>query len=81
MILECEIKTGGKWTIVGINDALRSFKGETMRCPACNGLVHAHKKYINGTPAHFEHKYAHKGCQLIPSSFNGHQSVHPAALK
>jgi len=81
MILECEIKSAGRWTTIGLDEALGSSKGEPMRCPSCNGIVYAHKKYSNGTPAHFEHKSAHAGCPLIPSSFNGHLSLHPDALK
>lgn len=40
---ECEIKIGGRWTVVDIDDALRSYRDEIKRCPECHGRVRAHK--------------------------------------
>jgi hypothetical protein len=81
MILECEIRLGGKWETADIDDALSSHAGSEMRCIECHGPLCAHKKYSNGTPAHFEHLKAHSGCSKIASSFAPPKSLHPDALK
>jgi hypothetical protein len=80
MIKECEIKTGTVWHAVSVEEAL-SFGAEDMRCIECHGRVCAHKEYINGVAAHFEHIRAHPGCSQIPTSFSGVKSRHPEAIK
>jgi hypothetical protein len=80
MMLECEIRAGARWDIVDISEAL-SLKDIQMRCVECRGPVCAHKKYSNGTPAHFEHLSTHEGCSQIEATFSGHKFFHPDALK
>jgi hypothetical protein len=80
MMLECQIRDGGQWETVDIEEALSAFKGKQMRCTECKGPVCAHKPYSNGTPAHFEHISAHIGCSQIPSNYCGIKSSHPGAL-
>jgi hypothetical protein len=81
IMLACEIKIGNQWTEVDIDAALDSHQGQDMRCLRCNGRVRAHKKYSNGTPAHFEHEQAHKGCSLMDYIFEEPASRHPNALE
>jgi hypothetical protein len=81
MILEGEIRRGGNWVPISIGDALDALKGEDMRCSACHGRMWPHKKYSNGTPAHFEHATAHSGCPQSGYHYTGIKSPHPDALK
>jgi hypothetical protein len=75
----CEVEIQGKWTLIDIDDALKSYLGEVMRCPKCHGRVCAHKAYSDGARAHFEHYRAHSGCPLKPG-YSGAFSMHPNAV-
>lgn len=77
---ECEIKIGGRWTVVAIDDALQSYRDELKRCPECHGRVRAHKAGTTDQRAHFEHMNANPGCSTKPSTFNGHRARHPHAI-
>jgi hypothetical protein len=80
MILECEV--GPDWIELAIYDALKIPKGtRDMRCRACHGRLHPHKKYVNGTPAHFEHAIAHDGCSLSSYHYSGVPEPHSDALE
>jgi hypothetical protein len=80
MILVCEL--GPDWTELEIEDALKISRGtRDMRCPACHGRVVPHKKYSNGTDAHFEHSTKHSGCSLSGYLYFGPPRLHPDALK
>jgi hypothetical protein len=79
MMKGCEVRLGGEWQAVGIEDALSSYKGKEMRCVECQGPVCAHKLYNNGVAAHFEHKRAHAGCSQITSTYKAPGSRHPDA--
>jgi hypothetical protein len=77
---ECEIKIGGDWTVVGIDDALRSYGDEIKRCPECHGRVRAHKAGTTDQRAHFEHMVANPGCTLKAGTFSGRRARHPHAI-
>lgn len=79
MMLECQIRSGNKWDTVGIDEALTDTERQ-MRCVECHGPVCAHRQYVNGVAAHFEHIEGHTGCSQIPSNFSGIESKHPDAL-
>lgn len=81
MMLDCQVKVGGQWQAIDIADALASFKDDALRCIECYGPVCAHKKYVNGVAAHFEHVTGHTGCSQISRNFSGVKSKHPDALK
>ena len=76
---ECEIKTGGRWTIIGVEEALER-RHEVMRCPACHGRVNPHKLGTTDQRAHFEHRVKHEGCALKGATFSGTSTLHPDAL-
>lgn len=76
---ECEIKIAGRWTIVDIEDALRSYGDEIKRCPECHGRMRAHNAGTTDQRAHFEHYVRHKGCSL-KSGFSGRRERHPHAI-
>jgi hypothetical protein len=81
MILEGETRCGGNWVPISIEDALDALKREDMRCSACHGRLWPHKKYSNGTSAHFEHASAHSGCPQSGYHYTGIESPHADALK
>lgn len=74
----CEMQTETGWVRIGIDEALER-RAEAMRCVECHGPVRAHRQYIDGSRAHFEHLRAHPGCSTKPSSFTGTRSRHPDA--
>jgi hypothetical protein len=55
----CEVKVGGAWTLITMEDALKLDADKKKRCPACHGRVRAFHASINGMRAHFEHYVAH----------------------
>jgi hypothetical protein len=75
----CEVKVGGAWTLITIEDALRLDADKKKRCPACHGRVKAFHASINGMRAHFEHHVAHPGCPR-GDSYSGTPSPHPEPL-
>lgn len=77
----CEVKIGGAWIAVSLDEAAAEHIMAVKRCPACHGQV-----AINGTYSGpnvrrgFYHRKTHTGCPLKPDTYSGLPSLHPQAL-
>lgn len=77
----CEVKIGGAWIAVSLDEAAAQHIMAAKRCPACHGRV-----ALNGTYSgphvrrSLYHRKAHSGCPRKPDTFSGTPSLHPQAL-
>ncbi|GJE51440.1 hypothetical protein GOFOIKOB_4499 [Methylobacterium tardum] len=77
----CEVKIGGAWIAVSLDEAAALHIMAVKRCPACHGRV-----AVNGTYSgpkvlrRLYHRKAHNGCPLKADTYNGRLSPHPQAL-
>lgn len=77
----CEVKIGGAWRAVSLDEAAAHHTLAIKRCPACHGRV-----AINGTYSgpnvlrRLYHRKSHSGCPLKPNAYSGQPSPHPQAL-
>ena len=77
----CEVKIGGDWRAVSLDEAVTQHIMAVKRCPACHGRV-----AINGTFSgpnvrrSLYHRKAHSGCPHQARAYSGKPSPHPQAL-
>jgi hypothetical protein len=60
-MVECEIKRGGEWKVIGIAEALE-LRAEPLRCVACHVRVLPNREYSDGAQPHFSHLLAFAYC-------------------
>jgi hypothetical protein len=77
---ECEVKVGGDWKRLTLDQALELDPSRLKRCPECHGQVRLHKASIDGMVAHFEHYERNPGCSL-GDCFDGNPKLHPWPLR
>ena len=77
----CEVKIGGKWRAVSLDEAATHHVLAVKRCPACHGRVMILGAYSSPTVRRtMSHRNSHSGCPLKPETYAGTPSPHPQAL-